>query len=59
MPWYTIADSDVRLKFLKSYGIVSLTALPRKTFKYARIQTCVMHLRQGYKKPTIFKTFIN
>ena len=56
MPWYTIADSDVRLNFLKSYGIVSLTALPRKTFKYARIQTCVMQLRSGYTKPTIFKT---
>lgn len=32
MPWFTISDSDVRLRFLKQYGLRSLTALPRKTF---------------------------
>lgn len=32
MPWYTISDSDVRMRYLKEYGIKSLTALPRKTF---------------------------
>lgn len=37
MPWFTIADSDVRLRVLKQFGIKSLTALPRKTFKYARV----------------------
>jgi type I restriction-modification system DNA methylase subunit len=57
MPWFTISDSDVRLRFLKSFGIKSLTALPRKTFEYARIQTVVIELSKGHKKPTIFKTF--
>jgi hypothetical protein len=57
MPWFTISDSDVRLRFLKSYGLISLTALPRKTFQYARIQTCILQLQKGYTGETIFKVF--
>lgn len=57
MPWYTISDSDVRMKYLKTYGIKSLTALPRKTFQYARIQTVIIELEKGYQYDTIFKTF--
>ena len=57
MPWFTISDSDVRLRYLKNYGIKSLTALPRKTFEYARIQTVVIELEKGYQSETIFKTF--
>ena len=57
MPWFTISDSDVRLRFLKEYGFKSITALPRKTFKYARIQTCIFELEKGFNGDTIFKTF--
>lgn len=57
MPWYTISDSDVRMRYLKDFGIKSLTALPRKTFQYARIQTVVIELQKGYQEETIFKTF--
>jgi len=56
MPWFTLLDSDVRLRALQSYGIKSLTALPRKTFSYARIQTVILELEKGYKDKTIFKT---
>lgn len=56
MPWFTLSDSDIRLQELKRFGIKSLTALPRKTFQYARIQTVVIELARGHKK-TIFKTF--
>lgn len=55
MPWYTIADSDIRLKHLKDFGLKSITTLPRKTFKYARIQTCIIELQKGYKGDTLFK----
>ncbi|MBC9913144.1 hypothetical protein [Chitinophaga varians] len=54
MPWFTISDSDVRLRHLKSYGLISVTALPRKTFQYARIQTCVLQLQKGFTGPTQF-----
>lgn len=57
MPWFTISDSDLRLNYLNSFGLVSLTALPRKTFQYARIQTVVIHLKKGWSKETVFKTF--
>lgn len=57
MPWFTISDSDVRLRFLKSYGLISVTALPRKTFQYARIQTVVLQLQKGFEGETAFKVY--
>lgn len=57
MPWFTISDSDVRLRYLKDFGMISITALPRKTFQYARIQTCILQLRKGHQGDTLFKTF--
>jgi len=57
MPWFTISSSDKRLRTLKKFGLKSLTALPRKTFQYARIQTVVMELNKGYKGETVFKAF--
>ncbi len=57
MPWFTIIDSDVRLRILKSFGLISVTALPRKTFGYARIQTMILQLQRGYTGPTEFRTF--
>ena len=57
MPWFTIIDSDVRLRYLKAFGLISVTALPRKTFAYSRIQTCILQLQKGYSKPTTFEVF--
>lgn len=57
MPWFTISDSDVRLRMLKRYGLKSLTALPRKTFEWARIQTVIIELERGYKGQTIFEAY--
>lgn len=57
MPWFTLSDSDVRLRALKKYGMKSLTALPRKTFEYVRIQTVVIELQKGFKGETGFKVF--
>lgn len=56
MPWLTIADSDVRFRSLKAFGLKSITPLPRKTFQYARIQTCIIELERGFEGQTIFKT---
>lgn len=57
MPWVTISDSDVRLRALMRFGLKSVTLLPRKTFQYARIQTCVFELQKGYNRTTEFKVF--
>lgn len=56
MPLFTISNSDVRLRYLKDFGLKSITSLPRKTFQYARIQTCIFELERGYISDTIFKT---
>lgn len=56
LPWFVFADSDVRLRQIMSFGLKSITALPRKTFEYARIQTVVLELEKGYKGQTIFKS---
>lgn len=56
VPWFTISDSDVRMRFIKDFGLISVTPLPRKTFDYARIQTVVLYMQKGYKGETIFDT---
>ncbi len=57
MPWFTLIDSDVRQKQLKNFGIKSVTCLPRRTFEYIRVQTCVIELVKGWSEPTIFKVY--
>ena len=59
MPWFTIADSDVRMRRLIDFGLISVTLLPRKTFDYARIQTCILHLKKGHTSSTEFKYLRN
>jgi len=57
MPWFLILDSSVRLKQLKEFGLRSITALPRSTFDYARIQCCIFELDRNWKGKTEFKVF--
>ena len=57
MPWFTISDSDVRLRSIYRYGLKSVTALPRKTFQFARIQTVVLEMQKGWTGTTEFKVF--
>lgn len=57
MPWFTIVDSDVRLREIYKFGLKSITALPRKTFDYARIQTCILEMDKNFKGDTLFKMF--
>lgn len=56
MPWFTISDSDVRMRKIKEFGLISVTPLPRKTFDYARIQTVVLQMQKGYTGETRFNT---
>lgn len=52
MPWFTLIDSDVRTRKIKEFGLKQLTALPRSSFDYIRIQCCIMVLEKGYKGET-------
>lgn len=57
MPWFTLIDSDVRMKELFRFGLKSVTSLPRKTFNYSRIQTIIIELQKGYNGITTFKHY--
>jgi type I restriction-modification system DNA methylase subunit len=57
MPWSTVTNSDKRLSMLKQFGLKSITALPRKTFPGSRVQVCILELKRGWDKETIFKSF--
>lgn len=57
MPWFTISDSDVRLRAIKEYGLKRIIALPRRTFDYARVQTVILELVKGYQEPTQFDVY--
>lgn len=57
MPLFTISDSDVRLRNIKTFGLKSITILPRKTFKYVRIQTAVFELQKGFEGTTEFHAY--
>ncbi|WP_299673291.1 hypothetical protein [uncultured Tenacibaculum sp.] len=57
MPWFTISDSDPRMRSIKRYGLKSITVLPRKTFDYTKIQTCVLELKKGWTADTIFYAY--
>lgn len=55
VPWFTIIDSDKRVKSLIDQGLRSVTHLPRKTFPGARITCCVIDIHKRYKGPMEFK----
>ena len=57
MPWFLILDSTLRLTRLHEYGLRSITALPRSTFHYARIQCMIIHLQRGWGGSTEFRQF--
>jgi type I restriction-modification system DNA methylase subunit len=57
MPWFTLTDSDVRMRKFHDFGLKSITALPRGTFGYSRIQTCILELSEGWNGKTEFIIF--
>lgn len=57
MPWFTISDSDTRLRSIYNYGLVAVYPMPRKTFQYARIQTVILDIQKGFRGTTTFTPF--
>lgn len=57
LPWFILINSERRLNDIKSFGLVSVTHLPRKTFPGCRIQCCVLEMKKGHKTDTLFKNF--
>ena len=57
MPWLTIINGQKRTADIMEFGLVSITHLPRSIFKGARVQTCIMQMRKGYKGRTEFLNY--
>ncbi len=57
MPTWTLSDSDHRRKKLEAFGIQSVTWLPRKTFNYTRVNTCILVLNKKHIGPTTTSSF--
>lgn len=52
MPWLTIINADRRTDDILSFGLRSVTHLPRNAFQGARAQTCVLEMERGYHLKT-------
>jgi type I restriction-modification system DNA methylase subunit len=57
MPVFVITDSDVRNRQFYKFGLKSITLLPRKTFEYTRIQTCILEFEKGWTGLAFFKFY--
>lgn len=57
MPTWTISDSDHRRKRLEAFGLESITWLPRKTFNYTRVNTCILVLNKKHRGITTTRSF--
>lgn len=53
MPWLTLINSEKRTSDIKSFGLKSITHLPRTAFKGARVQTCIINLQKNFEGETI------
>ncbi len=56
MPYLAIINGEKRTNDIMSFGLKSITHLPRSVFKGSRVQTCILEMSKGYNGDTIFKT---
>ena len=57
MPWLTMINGKKRTDDIMEFGLVSITHLPRKIFDGARVQTCILVMRKGYRGSTEFLNY--
>ena len=57
MPWLTLINGQKRTEDIINYGLKSITHLPRKIFKGARVQTCILEMKRGFCDSIIFKNY--
>jgi len=48
MPWLSIINSESRTKKYLNKGLKEIIHLPRKAFKGARVQTCILKFSEGH-----------
>jgi hypothetical protein len=55
MPWLTLINSEKRTKDIKSFGLKSISHLPRSAFPGARVQTCILEMHKGFVGETYIR----
>lgn len=55
MPWLALINSERRTKNYIEHGLKQVIHLPRRAFKGARVQTCILVFQKGYQGDIIFK----
>jgi hypothetical protein len=55
MPWLTLINGAKRSHDLVSFGLRSVTHLPRNVFEGARVQCCIIELRKHFRGDTILR----
>lgn len=55
LPYLAIINGEKRTTDIMSWGLKSITHLPRSTFKGSRVQTCILEMKRGYTGDTVFK----
>lgn len=59
MPWLTLINSERRTRDIMTWGLKSITHLPRKAFPGARVQCCILNMRKGYDGQTDFMYIVD
>lgn len=57
MPYLTIINSEQRTHDIRTFGLRSVTHLPRSAFPGARVQTCILSMQRGYAGETVMPFF--
>lgn len=56
LPYLAIINGEKRTNDIIAWGLKSITHLPRSVFNGSRVQTCILEMKRGWDKETIFKT---
>lgn len=56
LPYLAIINGEKRTNDIMSWGLKSITHLPRSVFNGSRVQTCILEMKKGWNNETIFKT---
>ena len=53
LPWFTLINSNARLRHLQKFGLRSVTQINRNAFKNLRVQCMILELSRHYKGDTV------
>jgi methylase of polypeptide subunit release factors len=55
LPWLALINSQRRAQDIRTFGLKTVTHLPRSTFQGSRVQCCVLEMKRGYSGETLLR----